>query len=159
MITTLINQIDKNNEIKSIRYQSYGRTIRKVLIDNKNNILRDFLYEYNDDHLLESIVLHGKDHVSIAALKKFYYESSGDICKTEEFKYQNGNEIQTQKAIYTYNKSDRTCVITFYGCTDKPLGYAVYGYRKDEEFESLLGCFNMENEKISYFDLDIEKIF
>jgi hypothetical protein len=160
MITAEVHKPDKISCVKSVYYRSHGRIIRKALIDDDGSVIRDYLYEYNEDQLIECIVLYAQDHITIAGVKKYhYYENSSRIKRTEEFKFKNNSEIRTQKAEHVYNDADRTCIVTLYGGSDEPVGYEYYGYRNDDDFMSLLGCFNMNNEKVSCLEFKLEKLF
>lgn len=156
MIVTEVHEPDKFNRFKRIYYRSHDRIIRMASIDDDGNIVRDSLYEYNDNQLVECIVQYSQDHVTVVGVKKFcYYENSERIKSTEEFKIENNSQIRTQKTEHVYNDADRTCNVTIYRDSDEPVGYELYGYRKGDDFMSLLGCFNMNNEKISCLELNL----
>jgi hypothetical protein len=162
MITTEIHEPSKHNGYhKSVYYRNQrGRIIRRALIDDHNRIVKDYLYEHNADQLVECIVLYAQDHTTVTAIKKYdYYEGSSNIKSTVEYKYQDGREILTQRAEHVYNDTDRTERVTVFGSSDEPVGYELYGYRKGDDFMSLLGCFNMRDEKISCFDFKVERLF
>lgn len=154
MIVTEVFDPDKLNRYKCVYYRSHGRVIRKALLNNDGSIVKDYLYEYKDDESVECIVEYGQDHVTITGVENFYYyENSPRIKYTEKFKFENNCQIRTQKAEHVYDETDRTCTVTQYRESDEPVGYSLYGYRTGDDFMSLLGCFNMNNERISCFEL------
>jgi len=154
MIETEVYEPDKFDPYKRVYYRSYGRVIRIASLDDNGNIVKDFLYEYNDDKLVDCIVQYSKDHTTITGVKNFYYyENSERIKSTEQYKFENNKKIRTEKAVHEYNDTDRTCTVTIYRESDEPEGYELYGYKKGDDFMSLMGCYNMKNEKISCFDL------
>lgn len=162
MITVEVHSPNKHNLYsKSVYYRnSDGRILRHALIDEKNNIVRDYLYENNANQLLACIVMLAEDHVAISRVKKFfYYENSHRLKSTVEIKFENRNEVIVQKTEHQYDDASRTCKVTYFGETEKPIGYSMYGYREGDEFMSLLGSFNMNNEKVSWFDFGLEKYF
>ena len=160
MITTELREPDKFNQFKQVYYRSRGRVIRKALIDQNNQIVKDYLYEYNDENLIECIVLYAEDHLTIYGIKKYFYcENSTRIKTTEEYKFEKGLEIRTQKAEHVYNDDDKACIVTLYGHSEEPVGYELYGYRSGDNFMSLLGCFNMKHEKVSCLGFKLEKLF
>jgi hypothetical protein len=162
MITTEVHEPNKRNLYnRSVYYRnSNGLILRHALIDDKNNVVRDYLYEHNADQLLTCIVLLAQDHIAISRVKKFfYYENSTRIKSTVELKCDSGHEVIVQKTEHHYDDTARNCKVTYFGETETPVGYSIYGYREGDQFMSLLGSFNMDNEKVSWFDLGLDKFF
>jgi len=156
MITTEVYGPDKLEPFKSVYYRSHGRTIRKTFIDDNGNIVKDYLYEYDDNQRVECIVQFSQDHVTVAGIENiYYYENSRRRKYTEKFKFENNRKIRTEKAVYEYNDIEETSTITIYRESDEPVGYALFGIREGDEFMSLMGCFDMNNEKMSCHDLTL----
>jgi len=59
--------------------------------------------------------------------------------------------------VYEYNDTEETSTITIYRESDEPVVYVLFGIRDGDEFMSLMGCFNMNNEKMSCSDLTLNR--
>lgn len=153
---------DKHCEYKCIYYRNdNGSIIRRALIDQNNSIVKDYLYELNERNKVISITLFGPDHSSIMAIKNYYYydeKLSYHIQKTEEYKLTEGEPVLTHRAEHVYEGDDK-CIVTLYADTDEPIGYELYGYRSGDDFMSLIGCFDMNDQRVSFMDFKYERFF
>lgn len=149
MISLEIFEPDENCDFKCVYYRdSDDKVIRETQLDKNNNVIRDCLIEYGYGRLMVSMALIGQDNISMIAVRKYHYYEDSDLIKTvEEFKHEEGQEIRTQVAEYKY--IDKTSTVTIYDESNNPVGYELYGYRKNDDFMSLLGFFNMSNEEVS----------
>ncbi len=160
MITTTIVEKSDINKFKTIYYKGLNGILRKVQVDDFGRILRDYLYDYDEENRIDNIVIYGNDHVEILATKEFcYYQNSTRIKKTKQYKFESGVKLLTQKAEHRYDDENGTSTVVLYKDSDVPVGRMLYGYKNDEEFMSLIGCFDEHGNKVSFFDLGLEKIF
>lgn len=157
MISIEVFEPDESCNFKQIFYRDFDdKVIREIRIYSEKNIIRDYLYEYNNDQLIRNILLLGQDYITIIAVKRYhYYENSNLIKMVEELKYEDNKEIKTQKEEHIYNDVDRTCKVIIHDKLNEPIGYELYGYRGGDDFMSLLGYYSMSQEEISINKWDL----
>ena len=160
MIETEVHGPSRANSLKCVYYRSQTQIIRKALFDEKGVLVRDYLYEYSEKGLLDSISMYAKDSISLIGLKEYsYYDDSRRIRYTEEFKFENGKKFRTQRADHLFDDVARTSTVTVFGSDDEPLGYELYGFRGNDDFMSLLGFYDMNHEQTSYASFGLGKDF
>lgn len=161
MISTDVFEPDKNNIYKCVYYRdSKGRTLRKLLLDDFGTVIKDFLYERCERGLIVYVALYGKDHITLIGERTYQYFVESSRCKlTEDCIFENGQKIMIRKAVHNYDDQNRTNRVDLYGRDDKFFGYQVYGYIGDDDFMSLIGCFDKSDNRVSCLSLEDEKIF